>query len=231
MSIMDPQLVIFAIEAGVKLGRKIYEVLLEATVGKPVVLPVGDLFGDVQQTDAEEFFEKPENADLTQPGGPYAQLSPQELVVAYKSLHAIQHHLNVPDKHLQDAVEIVRRLNQFELLKQGFGAKPPLQSLLGTVVEIGIDYFAANPQALGRSSAARRIVQAFVVNLEGIDLAESTSTQIVGHILGAALQTLDGNVGLVAHDQRAQALIGGVTQALIKDVQAATSPGAQVRSA
>lgn len=228
---MDPQLVIFAIEAGVKLGRKVYEVLLDATVEKPLVLPVGDLFDDVQKTDAEEFFEKPENADLVKPGGPYAQLSSQELVVAYKSLRSIQHRLSVPDKHLQDAVEIVRHLNQFELLKQGFGAKPPLQRLLGTVVEIGIDYFAANPQALGRASSARRIVHAFVVTLEGIDLAEGTSTEIVGYILGAALQTLDGNVGLVAHDHRVQVLIGGVAQALIKDVQAATSPGAQVRSA
>ena len=43
---MNAALAMFAIEAGVKLGRKIHDVLIDANIQRPLVLPVGDLFAD-----------------------------------------------------------------------------------------------------------------------------------------------------------------------------------------
>jgi hypothetical protein len=42
---MNPALVLFAIEAGIKLGRKVNEVLVDETAQRPLLLPLGDLFG------------------------------------------------------------------------------------------------------------------------------------------------------------------------------------------
>ena len=54
---IDPQLVIFAVEAGVKLGRKMNEVLVDETSQRPLVMPLGDLFGSVTEAEAMRFLQ------------------------------------------------------------------------------------------------------------------------------------------------------------------------------
>jgi hypothetical protein len=225
---IDPSLVIFAIEAGVKLGRKVYEVLIDETVEKALLLPVGDLFGDIQEADAIEFFDRHENADLAGPKGPYAQLSRQEKILAYKTIYAIDERIG-PSAGIPEGANIILSLHAFEQYKKGFGAKSPVQRILGTIVEIGIDYFAENPAALGKDSPARKALQSFIQGLNETDFAEGSPTQIVGDVLVAALRTFGENIQLVDDDQRVQALLGGVTNALIQDVQAAASQGELLR--
>lgn len=52
---MDPGIVLFAIQAGVKLGRKIHDVLIDETAEGALLLPVGKVFGDVQEGIAGEY--------------------------------------------------------------------------------------------------------------------------------------------------------------------------------
>ena len=226
---IDPALVLFAIEAGVKLGRKVYDVLLDETVERPLLLPVGDLFGDITESDAIDFFFRPENKALCAPGGPYASLSRSEKLLAYKTIMALDARAATPTGAAEPATKIILDLHAFEQLKQGFGAKSPWQRILGTVVEIGIDYFAQNPAALGKDSPPRRIVESFLKGLDKVDFAEGTPEQIVGGVLVAALHTFGTNAALVSDDELVQALLGGVTEALVKDVEKATSQGELLR--
>lgn len=53
---MNPALVLFAIKAGLKLGRKVNEVLVDETAQRPLLLPLGDLFGSVSEGETMEFF-------------------------------------------------------------------------------------------------------------------------------------------------------------------------------
>lgn len=91
----------------------------------------------------------------------------------------------------------------------------------GTVVEIGIDYFVANPQALGKDSSARRVVAAFLVGINDVDFAEGESIDVVGDVLMAALKVLGDNATLVSNDTRIHVLLGGVTDALRNDLKEA----------
>lgn len=52
---MNPSTVMFAIEAGVRLGRKFNVVRISATNESPLLLPVGNLFADIEHTDALEY--------------------------------------------------------------------------------------------------------------------------------------------------------------------------------
>jgi hypothetical protein len=226
---VSPTLIIFAVEAGVKLGRKFYDVLIDETVERPLMLPVGDLFGGIAPVGAQEFFDRDENRHLVESGGPYHGLSDAELVLAYKSLRAIGERIGDSEEITGDAVEIVQNLHRFEQLKEGFGAGHPAQRILGTLVEIGIDYFAANPSALGKDSGGRKILHAFILRLDEADFAEGTPSKLVGDVLLAALRTLNENVTLVDDDHRLQVLLGGVTKALIEDVSVATSQAEQIR--
>jgi hypothetical protein len=89
------------IEAGVRLGRKINEVLVDETAQRPLLLPLGDLFGSVTDADAQRR-------------------------------------------------EIVHQVAALDQSDQKYRPKHPTRRILGTVVEVGVDYFAAHPEAMGR---------------------------------------------------------------------------------
>jgi hypothetical protein len=217
---MDPTLVIFAIESAIRLGLKINEVLLDQTSGRALVLPLGNLIGDVDVGRTSEYFIH--HPELTAPGGIYAGLSDAQLVTAYKAMVAVSRKLGQGDDP-EKATEVVKRIQAFEQFGKGFGPANPVRRILGTVVEIGIDYFATHPEAMGRDSSARRIVHAFVLRLEEVNFAEGAPVEIAGDVLTAALHTLDENATLLDDDERLHALLRGVTSALIVEVAGAGS--------
>lgn len=233
---MDPQLVIFAIESAVKLGRKVNQVLVDETAGRPLLLPVGDLFQSVDEVVAIDFFLDEENAPLTQPGGPYAGLSKAEKLLAYKTLIELDRRLDgrrleTQSSDLTEAKRLIAGLGRFEQVKKGFGPNSPAQRILGTIVEIGIDYFAAHPEALGKlggqDSRAVQVIKAFVGGLTETDFAEGSLARIAGDVLGAALQTLGHNPQLVTDDERLKVLLTGVAGSLAAEIKKAPSPGAK----
>lgn len=225
---MDASPVLFAIEAGVKLGRKIQDVFVEGAAHAALPLPLGDLVADVSEQNARAYFDRKANSDLIRKGGPYHGLKKDDLVRAYKIQLRIADRLGGTGTITTDPTEVALQLHKIEQSKKGDGPKPAIQRILGTVVEIGIDYFNANPSALGRDSDARKIVEALVTSLDEVDFAEGEGRQIFSDLLGAALGTLDANLALVSDDEKLQALLGGIGKTLIEDVKAATTEGAKI---
>jgi hypothetical protein len=215
---MDPTLVIFVIESAIRLGIKINEVLLDETSARALVLPLSSLFGDINEAKAVEYFDH--HPELVTPGGIYVGLTRPQLVDAYKAMMAVNRKFGEGDDGAS-AVDVVRRIQAFEQFGKGFGPKHPVRRILGTVVEIGIDYFATHPEAMGKNSSARRIVHAFVLRLDDIDFAEGAPVEIAGDVLMAALQTLDEDVTLLDDHERLHALLRGVTSALITELDGA----------
>ena len=226
---MDPTLIIFAIESAIRIGRKLNDILIDETVERPLVLPVGRLYADIPALDARDFFDLEENRHLVEEGGPYFNFDRDELVAAYRSLNAIDGRLGGSGGTLVEAKDLVAGLHGFEQYKKGFEANPPVQRVLGILVEIGIDYFSANPEALGKDSSSRRILESFILRLDDIEFSEGTPTGIIGDVLLAALKTLDQQVTLVDDDKRLQVLLGGVTKALIEEVEKASGEAEKIR--
>jgi hypothetical protein len=215
---MNPAIVIFAIQSAVKLGQKTYDVLVDSTQAKPLLLPVGDLAGSIAEADAIAFFDRPENQRLVKPGGPYAGFDDKALLDAYGTIQKLTEKLNGSPP---DAVEIISGLHEFEQQKKEFGPRPAWQRILGTVVEIGVDYFVANPPAMGKNSSAQRIVEAFLIGIQDIPFAEGKPTDIVGETLLAGLKALGDNANLISDDPRVHVLLGGVTASLYDELQGA----------
>jgi hypothetical protein len=228
---MNAELVLFAINAGIKLGRKVHQVLIDETHERPMVLPLGDLFGSISNAEALEFFACPENHHLTGDGGPYHGLPDSELIKAYKTIEGIRGDLGSTASR-DDAIEIVTNLHRYEQYREGFGAQPPVKRLLGTAVEIGVDYFIANPQAIGGDSRSRQLIKAFIMNLDEVDFAENDYADIAGQVLRAGLQVLGDNVELITDDERVGAIVSGVAGAFIEDydklIQAGVPLGEQL---
>jgi hypothetical protein len=227
---MNASLIMFGIEAGVKLGRKIYDVLVDADVERPLLLPVGNLYADVTKVMAMDyFFNHPElvaPASNGKPKGQYHGYSEPDLLLAYKTLRSIDERVSGQGGEMREAVEIICNLDRFEQYRKRFRSKPAVHRLLGTLLEIGIDYFAANPDALGRDSNARKIVHSFISGLDETDFAEGSRREIIGDLLGASLRSLDSHLPLIDDDDRMRSILGGITKALIADIDALTAANA-----
>jgi hypothetical protein len=221
-SMVDPAVVIFAIKAAVKLGQATCNVLVDSTQARPLLLPVGDLAGSIAEAEAIEFFDRPENQPLVGPRGPYHGFDGKALREAYCTIQKVADKLG-GNGSSADAVAIIAGLHTFEQQKQAFGPRPAWQRILGTVVEIGVDYFVANPPAMGKNSSAQRIVEAFLIGIKDIPFADGKSTDIVGETLLAGLKALGDNANLISNDARVHVLLGGVTASLYDEMQGAGS--------
>ncbi len=221
---MNGSLILFGIDAGVKLGRKVYDVLVDANIERPLLLPVGDLRADVSRNMAINYFmNHPElvaKGDDETPRGPYYGLNQTQLLLAYKTLIEIDELLPSSDGSMKDAQSLLANLGRFEQYKKSFRSKPALQRLLGTFVEIGIDYFLAYPESVAKNGDARRIVVAFVDSLDQVDFAEGKLRGIVADVLSASLRVFDGELDSLIDDSGLRAVVAGVTQALMMDIDA-----------
>ena len=214
---MNPQIVIFAITSAIKLGKKINETLIDETRGRYLSFPVGD-FGGVTSSQAEFFFKQDKYKILISPDGPYAGLEGDDLVKAYKSFLQLKKELG---KESDESVELLANYHRIEQWKKGRGAKHPAQRIVGTIIEIGIDYYTANPPAISKNSNANKIIAAFIQGLGDVKFAEGDDIlkDVAQSTLGTALQVLGDQSNLISNDERIQVLIGGVTTALYQDLK------------
>lgn len=218
---IPPALALFAIEAGVRLGRKINEVLVDETAQRPLLMPLGDLFGSVTEAEAMHFFAVEQPALIAPNGSCFALRNNRpKLILVYRAMRGVEGQLNAPVVDV-DAKrrEIVGQLSALDQFDQKFEAGNPARRILGTVVEIGVDYFAAHPEAMGRDSSARKIVHAFVSGLQETDFAEGSARDILGDLLGSALRTVGEHAALIDDDRRLTVLLGGVTAAVADDLK------------
>jgi hypothetical protein len=220
---IDPSMVLFAIEAGVRLGRKINEVLVDETAQRPLLMPLGDLFGTVAEAEAMRFYSV-EQPDLIKPGGSCFAIRDDraKLIQVYRAMRGIETQVMAPASDLNaKRKEIIGQLGALDQFDQKFQAGHPARRILGTVVEIGVDYFSAHPEAMGRDSAARKIVHAFIAGLQDTDFAEGTGRQILGDLLGSALRAVGEHAALIDDDRRLTVLLGAVTGAVAEDLRKA----------
>jgi hypothetical protein len=220
---IDPGLAMFAIEAGVRLGRKLNQVLVDETAERPLLMPLGDLFGNVTEAEALRFFST-EQPDLIRPGGSCHSFRDDRprLIEVYRAMRGIETQAALPAGDLAvQRHQLVGQLSALDQFDHEFKAKHPARRILGTVVEIGTDYFAAHPEAMGRDSTARKILHAFVSGLGDTDFAEGTGRQILGDLLGSALRVAGDHAALIDDDRRLTVLLGAVTGTVAEDLRQA----------
>ena len=213
---INPATIIFAIQSGIKLGRRINRILIDKTHERSLPLPLGWLVADVQRNDALSYF-KEDNRDLIKAGGPYVGLSDDELVEQFNTLTALTKHLNQGDGISEQSSEILQGLQAFEQTSNETNSA--VQQILGTIVDIGVDYFGANPGLLAGDSSSKRVLSSFIANLDTVNFSDDPPKDLVSSLLFASLRTLDQNVSLVDDDERLQSLIGGITSSLIDDYE------------
>ena len=210
---MDPSVTLFTIEAGVKLGKKLNDILVNDTNERPLILPVGDLYGSIQTADANIYFAQ--HSELTADNGPYANLTDEEKLKAYKTILKIKDESQLSD---DGAVKIISDLGKFEQFKKGFGQKPVFQQFLGTVVEIGVDYLQTYPSTIS-DEATSKYIEAFLAGVDETDFSDGDWDEILSEFFVAGLKVFDENVDDIINDKRLSVVLGGITSSLLKQIE------------
>jgi hypothetical protein len=216
-AMIQASLILFAIQAGVKLGKRGYDILIDKNYRQALSLPSVKSFNP-DEADAIIFFVEEENRHwIRKPDGPFWELSRQEggSLKAYRIIKGLDNKLDGKAK------EVLPGIQQYEQEKNNMPKTG--QRLLATVVDIGIDFFKTNTAALGLGSTAE-IINGFLPVVE--DLGNTLDEQkfdkgkvsdIAGKVFKAGLQVLGNNTALISLPQGVKNLLGGVTNALLKD--------------
>jgi hypothetical protein len=95
----------------------------------------------------------------------------------------------------------------------------PFQRVLGTLINVGIDFFANTPGAINEKSASGRALKGFLRAIDTLDFAQGGVEDIAKGMFLAAMETLHENASLLGADDKTEKLIEAVSKGLIQDVQ------------
>jgi hypothetical protein len=235
MVVASVELIVFAIQAGVKLlqtGRKVY---VEATIGGDVVVPLPPVFAGMNSPLAKAR----NHAESLRDGAPAAKqrfkaLYQKALAASFDGDAAlaadgqwrlVQAYLAdiaeglVPAVH-RGAAELasVAVLEQWEQGRSPFPSA--VQRVAGTLVEIAIDYFVNVPGSLSTDSKRGKALQQFLSGLDDVQFADARWDSLVISLFTAALDTLADNTELVTGDGDEQSLLRTIVAGVAQDVGA-----------
>ena len=225
------ELIVFAVQAGIKLaqtGRKAY---VEATIGGDVEVPLPPTFqnsprnlarnyarglGDGDPTAKKRFAERFE-APLT------ASFSDDAAVAADGEWRLVQLYVSdlaaglVPSFHRGTAdVASLFVLNQWERGHSPFPSA--VQRVAGTLVEVAIDYFLHVPGGLSEHSRHGQTLRAFLGALDDVRFQDARWDAIVIGLFTTALDTLAHHPDLVTGDDDEQSLVRTIVGGVATDV-------------
>ncbi len=229
-------IVLFGIRAGLKLSRQARIAYVEATISKQLVLPLPDFNPQVNETAAVDFFrgagkvylkDNPELKGLFQKAKK-GNLSSKERIdfinsyLELKLLDDVKLGLVKPDA----SGFTPEALNALVTVRQWARGKSPypsgLQRILGTLIEIGIDYFSNKSDLINEDTAIGKAIKGFLKSLDDLDFKTEAVDRIVRTLFIASLECIQDNTALVSGDEKVQSLIESVSKAVIIDLKERT---------
>jgi hypothetical protein len=228
----NPLLVLWAIQAGVRLyaaGRKAY---VEATLDRALILPLprgpgisaasalnfftndpqGDVIARIDENArirlllaaANTGTLNPENEEeLKRIYAAYlAELRPEVFEQSISS--------NEPKGHEIVAIMTVRQWSKGEL-----GDHPSaLQRTAGTLVNVAVDYFLYTPGAISPHRPTGRALMAYLETIDDLDFAEAPPAEIAGELLIAMVDSVGTHPDLIGNTETEKRLVRNITISL-----------------
>lgn len=224
--------IIFTINAAIKLSQNLRKAFAQSIRAKSLVLPLPDFGSNIGLeainaffNEHQEYFEGlPALKALFDHAMDVSKLPGAEME-EYKEYYFSFKAINKGDtgESKLDEVELVSllKIRQWE---KGKSPASVLQLVAGTLVEVGVDYFAQVPGALNRESQQGRIMVKFLDAFSGISLAENPaitkelSTKVVPRLFSAATETFRELSPQITDDPKVQAFIHVATQGIAQDI-------------
>lgn len=186
-AISTAEAIVLAIHSAIRLGRNIQKAYANSLRARSIVLPLPDFDSQADSLNAQRFFDKDgqfalaeieDLAKLHQANRERALSEEEEerYVEYYVTLERMRRQDSGTTRATEAALSMEDVLSLLRVRQWARGESPqhsPLQLVAGTLVEIGIDYFANVPGALNLASTQGKLVQHFLQSLDRIEFAET----------------------------------------------------------
>jgi hypothetical protein len=233
----EAELILFAIRSAIKLGQQSREAYVDATRRRELVLPLPNFPTAITVDSAGGYFigeglrhvrASPRLAGLVdkwKARTPLAADEEQELRVLrcecfVQDLSEAGLPVTAADVSIFDP-EDLRTLLAVRQWGRGTDPTPSaLRRVGGTLIEIGVDYFATMPGALNTHSTTGKIAQAVLAGLEPLQFSEIGLAELPGRLFVATLETVSTHPDLLSGDPKVQELVQVTSRGLAHDVGA-----------
>lgn len=229
------ELILFGINSGIRLAQQGRRIYVEATIERDLTLPLPNFNPDPSIGTADGYFhgagqiylnESPVLKELYDISMKHTrELTEEEnrryigFFIDYKRIADIRAgNVNGDVVGLtKEALLSIVNVRQWANERSPFPS--PFQRVAGTLIEIGIDYFAGIPGAVNEKSATGRALKGFLKSIDDIDFAQQKVDVLVRDLFIAAIETIGENPDLLNADKKTEKLVEVVASGIVKDAK------------
>ena len=226
-------IVMWGIRAGIRLAQQGRQAYVEATINRELTLPLPNYNPEVSVGTAEGYFSGrgkkhlDENARLKELYEISMDVN-RELTVEQKK-EFTEFYVDFKREEEIKSGEITgdelaltkEALLSLVTVRQWAAKNSPFpsayQRIIGTLIEVGIDYFASSPEAIDGQSASGRAIKGFLQSIDELNFAEERVDQLAKSLFFSTLETLEENPDLLSGDDKIEKLVEEVARGLIRD--------------
>ncbi len=220
--IASPELVLFAIQAGLRLYGAARKAYVDGTRDRSLVLPLPRAPGVGFDSAYMWFTDTPQGQDIAQrhtriqkllTASPQSDDEKSELVDLYLAFHGDAATEAGRGQFSREELGALLTIRQWA--KGEPGASPSaLQQTAGALIEVAVDYFAQVPGAISAKRPEGRALLAFLREIDRIKFAEMPAPSVAGNLLVAVLDSVSANPGLISGGQNEKLFIQNTTRAM-----------------
>ncbi len=224
---LSPEIVFFAVEAGIKLYGGIRKAYVDNTRDRDLILPLPRTNG-INEASVRNWFANSE------PGQKVAGANPRVRVLLEKTslddrersefldLYTAFNLDCAPQPDEQsayrgqitaDEVSALLTIRQWAKDEPG-QPRSALQQVAGTLVNLAVGYFAAMPNAVSQKHPQGRALLSFFQAIDTVDFANTPVTEIAGDLLVGVLDGVGAHPEVFSVGKNEQLLIGNVTRSV-----------------
>jgi hypothetical protein len=231
----EAELIMFAIRSAIKLGQQSREAYVDATRRRELVLPLPNFPTAITVDSAGGYFTGAGARHMHPSSHLAALVSKWQNRTALVDAEVEELRVLRCEYFVQDLVEAglpvtavdvstfqpddLRALLAVRQWAKGTDPTPSaLQRVGGSLIEIGVDYFATMPGALNTSSTMGKVAQAVLTGLEPLKFSEISLDELPGRLFVATLETVSAHPDLLTGDPKIQELVKVTSTGLAQDV-------------
>ncbi len=226
--------VIFGIRSGIKLAQQARQAYLEATISRELVLPLPDFSPEINLGAATDFFlgsgkiylkDNPQIENIFNRALSYDITDEEKDIlinsyIEFKLLDDINSGLVKPESTGLTKEAIVSLLTVRQWARNRSPYPSAVQRILGTLIEIGIDFFSGKTSLIDDNTATGKAIKGFLRSIDEVDFAQERVDILARKLFIASLESIEENLPLLGADEKTGLLIESVSRALIKEISA-----------
>ncbi len=237
----SPELIFFAIKAGIRIGKEARNAYIKNTKQREILLPLPNIDLSPHRNMVERFFNNDgaeflkSESEITALHNRIEELQHDSVdekryFELYKKYKAIRNARELGQESItlvgseQMALDAYLSLSALEQWSPGDPNKPrPIRRMAGTIIELGIDYFATVPGAINDKSKHAKTLFSLVKGLDKIQFSdvldqENPYPDLAANMFVAAMETLAEQPEFITSDPNFQELVTVASAGLATDI-------------